>query len=74
MRPDREEIVTRLWTGRALLQARSPGLAGGSTARIPNTPMHWVLQTETALGGTVPANSTAGNVEIDWVVVWKYVP
>jgi hypothetical protein len=46
---------------------------GRSTTRIPNTPMHWVLQTETKLGGTRPANSVAGNVQIDWVSSWTYV-
>ncbi len=45
---------------------------GTSTDRVPDTPMHWVIQTETALGGVVPADDAAGNVEIDWAVV--YVP
>jgi hypothetical protein len=44
---------------------------GNSTARIPNTPMHWVIQTETALGGSVPSDSIAGNVQIDWVAVYS---
>jgi hypothetical protein len=43
---------------------------GTSTNRIPNTSMHWVLQTETGLGGTAPADTTAGHVLIDWVAVW----
>lgn len=46
---------------------------GTSTSRIPNTPMHWVIQTETALD-TAPSNSAAGNLQIDWVAVYKYVP
>jgi len=37
----------------------------------PKTPMHWVLQTETALGGSAPAASVAGHVQIDWVAVWS---
>ena len=40
------------------------------TSRIPNTPMHWVLQTETSLSGIVPDNSTAGHVQVDWVAVY----
>ncbi|RKH74550.1 carbohydrate binding domain-containing protein [Corallococcus aberystwythensis] len=40
------------------------------TSRVPSTPMHWVLQTETDLSGTPPGNSAAGNVQIDWVAVW----
>ncbi len=43
---------------------------GMSTTRVPNTPMHWVLQTETALDGPIPAASTAGNVQIDWVTMY----
>ena len=44
---------------------------GRTTERVPNTPMHWVLQTETTVSGPTPL-STAGNVEIDWVAVWEY--
>jgi hypothetical protein len=40
------------------------------TSRVPNTSMHWVIQTETDLSGTPPSNSAAGNVQIDWVAVW----
>ncbi|OGO54941.1 MAG: hypothetical protein A2V85_11190 [Chloroflexi bacterium RBG_16_72_14] len=47
---------------------------GTSTSRIPNSPMHWVLQTETRLDGTVPADSAQGHVQIDWVAVWSYAP
>jgi hypothetical protein len=47
---------------------------GRTTTRIPDTPMHWVLQTETKLGGERPAASVAGDVEIDWVAVWSYAP
>jgi hypothetical protein len=56
---------------RFLLDGR---LIGHSTSRIPNTPMRWVLQTETRLGGGPPPPSAAGNVEIDWVAIWRYAP
>jgi hypothetical protein len=46
---------------------------GRTTERIPNTPMHWVLQTETSLKVSTP-NSTRGNVQIDWVAAWAYDP
>jgi putative cell wall-binding protein len=49
-------------------------LIGHSTSRVPNTPMRWVLQTETRLGGGPPPPSAAGNVEIDWVAIWRYAP
>lgn len=41
---------------------------------IPNTPMSWRLQTETALGAgtdTVPTDDM--EIEIDWVGAWEYV-
>jgi hypothetical protein len=43
---------------------------GTSTAHIPSTPMHWVLQTETATDGTVPTAGTAGHVLVAWVAVY----
>jgi hypothetical protein len=45
---------------------------GSSTKRVPNTPMHWVLQTETMLSGPEPSDSARGHVQIDWVSAWKY--
>jgi hypothetical protein len=47
---------------------------GRSTTRVPTTPMRWVIQTETALDGTVPSNAAAGHVLIDWVAMWSYAP
>lgn len=44
------------------------------TERVPNTPMHWVLQTETTLTSTMPPATAAGNVQIDWVAAWQYDP
>jgi hypothetical protein len=49
-------------------------LLGTSTSQVPSRPMHWVIQTETALGGVVPSPSAAGHVEIDWVAAWAYSP
>ncbi|MEJ7800879.1 MAG: glycoside hydrolase family 16 protein, partial [Ilumatobacter sp.] len=47
---------------------------GRHTERIPNTAMHWVLQTETSLGGSTPRDDVRGHVEIDYVSFWKYAP
>ncbi|WP_431681713.1 family 16 glycosylhydrolase [Kitasatospora sp. KL5] len=44
---------------------------GRSTARIPGNAMHWVLQSETALGGTVPAVGSSADIAIDSVKFWK---
>jgi hypothetical protein len=43
---------------------------GNTTSGIPNTPMHWVLQTPTT-DSILASLSTAGNVQIDWVAAWK---
>lgn len=47
---------------------------GSTTTRVPNTKMHWVLQTETELTSTYPASTAAGDVLIDWVTVDGYGP
>lgn len=47
---------------------------GKATSRIPNTPMRWQIQNETALDGTVPANDVKGVVQIAYVAVWAYAP
>jgi hypothetical protein len=39
------------------------------TSRVPNTPMHWVFQTETQLSGGPPALATVGHMQIDWIVM-----
>ena len=40
-------------------------------SRIPDTPMHWVIQTETRLDAVQPTSADQGHVEIDWVAVWE---
>jgi hypothetical protein len=44
---------------------------GSSTQNVPATAMHWVLQTETALGGPAPSAGVAGHVLVDWVALYK---
>ena len=59
------------WTPSAVRFILDGQVIGTSTSRIPDTPMHWVLQTESCLDGC-PAPSTAGNVQIDWVVAYSF--
>ncbi|MAQ14743.1 MAG: glycoside hydrolase [Sandaracinus sp.] len=40
------------------------------TERVPATPMHWILQTETQLTAEAPPTDADGHVEIDWAAVW----
>ncbi len=42
---------------------------GSTTERVPDTPMHWVIQTETALD-CAPTDQAQGHVLIDWVVAY----
>jgi hypothetical protein len=58
------------WTAAACKFILDGKSMGNSTSRIPNTPMHWVIQTETALSGGAPADGDTGNVQIDWVAVY----
>ena len=44
---------------------------GATRTRIPNTPMHLVIQAETSTDGTVPGPRAAGNFQIDWLVVYR---
>jgi len=44
------------------------------TANIPDTPMHWVLQTESDLNSSKPSASAEGNLQIAWVAIWAYSP
>jgi hypothetical protein len=55
------ERVTFLLDGRVI---------GASAERIPDTPMHWVFETTTALDGSEPDDGTEGHVQIDWVAVY----
>lgn len=66
--------ATTEWTPSAVTFYLDGKVIGKSTSRIPNTPMHWVLQTETSTYGVVPSNSTAGNVQVDWVAAYSYKP
>jgi chitodextrinase len=59
------------WTPSSLKFILDGQTVNNSTSRIPNTPMHWVLQTETALDGSTPSDSAAGHVQVDWAAVYK---
>jgi Glycosyl hydrolases family 16 len=44
---------------------------GATTARVPATSMHWVLQSETEVTATPTPDTSTAVIEIDWVSVWK---
>jgi hypothetical protein len=64
--------ATTEWTPSAVTFYLDGQVIGYSTSNIPNTPMHWVVQAETSTFGVVPSNSTAGNVQVDWVTAYSY--
>jgi len=43
---------------------------GTAYARIPNTPMHMIIQAETAIGGPVPTPTEAADIQIDWLTIY----
>ncbi|MDQ4046192.1 MAG: glycosidase, partial [Actinomycetota bacterium] len=43
---------------------------GAGTTATPNTPMHYILQTESCLTGC-PLPQTAGHVYLDWIAILK---
>jgi hypothetical protein len=58
------------WSPGKIVYKLDGRIVGSVTSRVPNTPMHWVLQTETATFGGPPTDAAASNVQIDWVAVW----
>ena len=53
------------------LMTNASGNLSQWTTRVPDTPMHWVIQTETRLDAVQPTTADEGHVEIDWVAVWE---
>ena len=62
------------WTPSKLVFILDGKVVGTSTKMVPSKPMHWVLQTETALTSAAPSNAVSGHVRIDWVTAYAYAP
>jgi hypothetical protein len=58
------------WKANDLTFTLDGKVIGHTISRVPNTPMHWVLQTETTLDGRVPTDADHGHVLIDWVAAY----
>jgi hypothetical protein len=67
----RWHTATTIWEPGRITFLLDGQVFGTSTKLVPDKPMHWVLQTETSTDGSMPDNSTAGHVRIDWVVAYK---
>lgn len=62
--------ATIVWTPQEVNFILDGQSIGTSAARIPDTPMHWVIQTESCLP-TCPAATTAGNLQIDRIAAYS---
>jgi cell division septation protein DedD len=64
--------ATTEWVPGKVVFSLDGAVIGTSTTKIPTKAMHWVLQTETSTdSGVVPADATAGHVQVDWAVAYK---
>ena len=63
--------VTMEWVDGTYVELWLDGVSiGRTTYRIPNTPMHLVMQFETNLTMTPPDPAVSGYVEVDYLKVW----
>lgn len=60
------------WTPSRLSYEIDGVVVASTTANVPSTPFHWVMQVGTT--GVVPAASVAGHVDIDWATIYRYTP
>lgn len=68
---DSWHVATTEWTAGKISFYLDGVLIGTSTHSVPSKPMHWVLQTETALDGTRPSASAVAHVYVDWVTAYS---
>ncbi len=67
-------IATIEWAPNSLTYILDGVKLGTKTHGIPNTPMHWVWQVETAVGGPAPGSDASGHVQVDWATMYSYDP
>jgi hypothetical protein len=63
-------VATIEWSRGRLRYILDGATLGTTTVGVPATPMHWVLQVETAIGARPPASVT-GHVDVDWVTIYS---
>lgn len=67
----RWHTATTTWLPSGITFQLDGTTVGSVTTRIPDTPMHMVIQTETWTSGPAPSSRAAGNVQIDWLAVYR---
>jgi hypothetical protein len=65
-------VATIEWSPSRVAFSFDGRVIGTSTRHVPVEPMHFVLQTETELGSEPVPSTTSGDVQLDWVSVWRY--
>jgi len=67
-------VATTEWSPNKVVFSFDGRVIGTSTQHVPARAMHYVLQTETELGADPVPSTTAGNVQVDWVSIWRHEP
>jgi hypothetical protein len=67
-------VATTEWTPNGVKWYWDGQLVASTTKAVPKTDFRWTLQAETEINGKVPASSTAGNLQVDWVTSYSYNP
>ncbi len=58
---------TTIWRNGLLRFLVNGHQIGKSTYAVPTTPMHWVMQMETAVHDSAPPTDSHGRVQVDWI-------
>ena len=65
----RWHTATITWLPTGITFQLDGNVIGTAYARIPNTPMHMIIQAETRLRGGVMTPTEASNIQIDWLTI-----
>jgi hypothetical protein len=67
--------VTLQWTPTSIVFLLDGRIIGSTDRHVPQTPMKLALRAESdLLGAPKPPATAKGNLEIDWVTIYSYVP
>jgi beta-glucanase (GH16 family) len=69
--PTAWHTATITWLPSAVTFQLDGTTVGTTTTGIPDTPMHLVIQAETWTSGGIPMDTAAGNIQIDWLTVYR---
>lgn len=67
-------VATIEWSPGLIKYIFDNKVLGQAKTSIPDRKMSWVIQSETAMIGPLPAKNSQANIYIDWVAAWSYNP